>query len=409
MSDEGSHIRELLRRIRAEEASLKAFTYIAEDPTGPVAGPSPERPLGGLPIAIKDVVDTADMPTGYGSHIYDGHQPAMDGAIVTALKQAGAFIVGKTTTTEFATSPPTKTLNPRGARFTPGGSSAGSAAAVAAGLVRIALGTQTLGSVVRPASFCGVVGFKPGHGWFPSAGMKQLAPSLDTIGFLSAEVADCEQAYRALVPDDADPSPHMMRLAFSRQPNWERATPDARAAIEACIAALRGTGAVIDDVEMPAGFDAMDATANVIHDYEMHRTLRPELVKARDKIDPALVARIERAGRWSVTDYRKAQATAVAQRLAFSSFMKSYDAVLCLAAGGEAPLLEEATTGDPLMNSSWTALYVPCITLPAMSGANGMPIGLQLVADRHRELKLLRIAAAIEKLLLSTPSSDRRG
>jgi Asp-tRNA(Asn)/Glu-tRNA(Gln) amidotransferase A subunit family amidase len=404
-----SRIRELLARIRAEDVSLGAFTHLARDPDGPVAGPSPERPLGGLPIAIKDVVDTADMPTGNGSRIYDGHQPAMDGAIVTALKQAGAFIVGKTTTTEFATSPPTKTLNPRGHRFTPGGSSAGSAAAVAAGLVRIALGTQTLGSVLRPASFCGVVGFKPGHGWFPSAGMKQLAPSLDTIGFLSAAVADCEEVYRALIPDDHEPEPPTMRLGFSRQPNWERATPDARAAIETCIAALRAQGTVIDDVEMPEGFDAMDAAANVIHDYEMHRTLRPEMIEARDKIDPALVARIDRAGRWSVSDYRGAQATVIGQRLAFTAFMKTCDAVFCLAAGGEAPLLEEKTTGDPLMNSSWTALHVPCITLPAMTGANGMPIGLQLIADRHQELKLLRTAAVVEKALLNIPSSDRRG
>jgi amidase len=268
--------------------------------------------------------------------------------------------------------------------------------------VRIALGTQTLGSVLRPASFCGVVGFKPGHGWFPSAGMKQLAPSLDTIGVLAATVADCEAVYRALVPDDAEPAPHRMRLAFSRQPNWDRATPDARAAIEATIAALRGAGVAIEEVAMPAGFDAMDQTANIIHDYEMHRTLRPEL-------HPTLVARVERAGRWSVSDYRQALATAAEQRRAFSAFMTSWDAVFCLAAGGEAPLLEEATTGDPLMNSSFTALYVPTISLPAMEGAHGMPIGLQLVADRHQELKLLRVASAIESALVSIPSAGRRG
>lgn len=409
MSDESSRIRDILQRIRTQDASLKAFTHIAGDPAGPIDGPSPERPLGGLPIAIKDVVDTADMPTGYGSRVYEGHQPAMDGAIVTALKRAGAFILGKTTTTEFATSPPTATVNPRGAAYTPGGSSAGSAAAVAAGLVRIALGTQTLGSVLRPASFCGVVGFKPGYGWFPSAGMKQLAPSLDTIGFLAATAADCEAVYRALIPDDDEPAPQRMRLAFSRQPNWDRATPDARAAIEATIAALRGAGVAIEEVAMPAGFDAMDQTANIIHDYEMHRTLRPELIAARERIHPTLVARVERAGRWSVADYRQALAAAAEQRRAFAAFMTSWDAVFCLAAGGEAPLLEEATTGDPLMNSSFTALYVPTISLPAMSGANGMPIGLQLVADRHQELKLLRIASAIEKLLLNIPAAGRRG
>ena len=317
---------------------------------------------------------------------------------MTALKQAGAFIVGKTTTTEFATSPPTKTLNPRNARYTPGGSSAGSAAAVAASLVPIALGTQTLGSVIRPASFCGVTGFKPSYGWFPTAGMKQLAASLDTIGFLSANVAECERVYRALVPDDPEPEPHIGKLAFSRQPTWDRATPDARAAIEACVERLRAAGLAIMETEMPDGFDAVDTLANVIHDYEMHRALRPELVAAPEKIDAALVARIRRAGRWAVTDYREAFKTVIEQRIEFRAFMQDYDAVLCLATGGEAPL-DLSTTGDPMMNSAWTALHVPTVTLPAMSGAAGMPIGLQLVADRHQDLKLLSIAAKLEEIL----------
>jgi Asp-tRNA(Asn)/Glu-tRNA(Gln) amidotransferase A subunit family amidase len=149
---------------------------------------------------------------------------------------------------------------------------------------------------------------------------------------------------------------------------------------------------------MPAGFDTMNDAANVIHDYEMHRALRPELVAGREKIDAALVARIERAGRWSVADYRAALRTAGEQRAEFHAFMQSCDAVLCLAAGGEAPL-GLATTGDPMMNSTWTALHVPCITLPALSGAAGLPIGLQIVADRHQDLKLLRIAATLEEKL----------
>ena len=245
--------------------------------------------------------------------IYAGHRPRMDGAIVTALKQAGAFIVGKTTTTEFATSPPTETRNPHSALHTPGGSSAGSAAAVAAGLVPLALGTQTLGFVLRPASYCGVVGFKPSYGWFPTAGMKQLANSLDTIGWLASRVADCERVHRAILPGDAETSPQTMRFAFSRQPNCDRATPDAQVAIEACIARLCDGGLDIKEVQMPPGFDAMDRAANIIHDFEMHRSLRPELLAARDKIHPALVVRIERAARWSVADYRSAQGTAAAQ------------------------------------------------------------------------------------------------
>lgn len=401
MTDRAVELSGLLGRIRSEDVMLRAFTVIASDPVGPVQAPSSERPLGGFPVAIKDIIDTADMPTGYGSVIYDGNQPRMDGAIITALKQAGAFIVGKTTTTEFATSPPTKTSNPHSALHTPGGSSAGSAAAVAAGLVPLALGTQTLGSVLRPASYCGVVGFKPSYGWFPTAGMKQLASSLDTIGWLAARVAECERVHRALMPGDAETPPHTLRLAFSRQPNWHLATPDAQAAIETCIGQLRDGGLDIKEVQMPPGFDAMDVTANIIHDFEMHRSLRPELQAARDKIYPALVARIERATRWSLADYRAAHATASAQRAAFSAFMRDYDGVLCLAATGEAPLLELANTGDPFMNSAWTALHGPCISLPAMTGAGGLPIGLQIVADRHQDMKLLRLAASIEAELAS--------
>jgi Asp-tRNA(Asn)/Glu-tRNA(Gln) amidotransferase A subunit family amidase len=396
MTDRAAELRTLLGRIRTEDAALRAFTVIASDPVGPVQGPTADRPLGGFPVAIKDIIDTADMPTGYGSIIYDGNQPRMDGAIVTALKQAGAFIVGKTTTTEFATSPPTATRNPHSALHTPGGSSAGSAAAVAAGLIPLALGTQTLGSVLRPASYCGVVGFKPSYGWFPTAGMKQLASSLDTIGWLAIGVAECERVHRALVPDDAEAPPHTLRFAFSRQPNWHLATPDAQAAIEVCIGRLRDGGLDIKEVQMPPGFDAMDSAANIIHDFEMHRSLKPELLAAREKIYPALVARIERAARWSLADYRSALGIAAAQRTAFAAFMRDYDGVLCLATAGEAPLLELASTGDPLMNSAWTALHLPCISLPVMTGASGLPIGLQIVADRHQDMKLLRLAAVIE-------------
>ncbi|BCJ89636.1 amidase [Terrihabitans soli] len=395
MTDHTESIRELLARIRKEDAAVHAFTFIAPDPEH-VDGPSAEKPLGGLAIAMKDICDTADMPTGYGSKIYDGFQPPMDAAIVTALKAKGAFIPGKTTTTEFATSPPTPTLNPRDTRFTPGGSSAGSAAAVAAGMVKIALGTQTLGSVIRPASFCGVVGFKPTYGWFPTAGMKQLASSLDTIGFLAADVAHCERVYRALVPDDETPKVSKPKLIFSREPNWHLTAPDAKAAIEACIEKLKGLGVDVTDGKMPEGFDEVNLAANVIHDYQMHRSLAPEMKRAREKIAPVLADRIDRAGRWSAEDYRAAIRVVEAQRLAFDAFMKTCDGVLCLAAGGEAPLLELGVTGDPMMNSSWTALQTPCVSLPALAGANSMPIGLQIVGARNQDLKTLFIASFLE-------------
>jgi Asp-tRNA(Asn)/Glu-tRNA(Gln) amidotransferase A subunit family amidase len=226
--------------------------------------------------------------------------------------------------------------------------------------------------------------------------MKNLAASLDTVGFLSAEVATAEQAYRALVPDDAAAILERPRLLFSREPNWHLATPDARSAIEQSVTSLREKGFDIVEGAMPAGFSEMTRMANVIHDYEMHRSLAPEMAAGRDRIDAALVARIERAGRWSVADYRDALRTTQVQRAAFSSLMEdTYDGVLCLAAGSEAPE-GLSNTGDPMMNSAWTALHLPCLTLPVMQGATGMPIGLQIVADRFQDLKLLAIGKQIE-------------
>lgn len=392
----------LLAELRARDAALGAFTAFSEPPGEEEAAALAGLPLAGLPVAMKDIIDTADLPTGYGSQLYAGHRPAMDAAIVTALRQAGAFIVGKTTTTEFATHPPTATLNPRAAGHTPGGSSAGSAAAVAAGLVPIALGTQTLGSILRPASYCGVVGFKPTHGWFPLAGMKGLAASLDTVGFLAADVGVTRRVYAALVPDDEAPPVPSPRLLVARAPNWERATPDARAAFEDCVARLRAKGFDIAEAPLPEGFEAMDGAANVIHDYEAHRALAPDMAAnaaaGGGLIDPTLVERIARAGRWSVGDYRAALRAAERQRAAFAELFAGFDAIVSLAATGEAPS-GLGSTGLPLMNSAWTALHLPCLSLPAMTGANGLPIGLQLIGDRRQDAKLLAIGAAVEAAL----------
>jgi Asp-tRNA(Asn)/Glu-tRNA(Gln) amidotransferase A subunit family amidase len=391
--------RRLLQRIRIEDGCIHAFVHLAEEAGVEASGQTLHLPLADLPVAVKDIMDTAAMPTGYGSRAYPDYRPPRDAAVVTALKELGAFIVGKTTTTEFATSPPTATLNPRDTRRTPGGSSAGSAAAVAAGLVSAALGTQTLGSVIRPASFCGVVGFKPTYGWFPCAGVKMLAPSLDTIGFLTRRVLEAARLYKALSPGEEEAvDPPSIRYAFVRDPNWTSAAPDARAAIEECVDRLRGMNMSVSDIEMPEGFSGMTEIAGAIHDYEMRRTLLPELRAAHDKLDPTLVERIEHAARFTAADHRHALRTAEAQRERFAVLMRSFDAILCLAAAGEAPL-GLSSIGAPVMNAAWTALHVPCLTLPAMHGATGLPIGLQLVADRYRDVALLSIATKLERSL----------
>ncbi|GGC86850.1 amidase [Chelatococcus reniformis] len=396
-------VRWTLARIRAA-ADLEAFVYVGEDALVADAAPAPSagpvrRSLAGLPVAVKDIFETSAMPTSFGSKAYAGHRPVMDAAIVTALRQRGAIVAGKTATTEFAAWPPARTRNPLDSARSPGGSSAGSAAAVAAGLVPLAIGTQTLGSVVRPASYCGVVGFKPTYARLSRAGLKPLAESLDSIGLFARSVADVRLLYEALVdepgPETADR--RGLRLGFCRGAWWSEVAPDARAAIEASVGRLRAAGLAIDDVDLGPAFADLVEIGRTIHDFEMRRGLMPEYIAARDRLAPSMAAGIERAGRWTAADHRDALGRAEEARMAFQRAAAGYDALLCAAAATEAP--DMSHTGDPSQNIPWTVLHVPCLTLPAATGATGMPIGLQVVAERYAEPRLLAVADALERLL----------
>jgi Asp-tRNA(Asn)/Glu-tRNA(Gln) amidotransferase A subunit family amidase len=384
---------ELLERIRHEDRRLKAFVCIAEN--GPDVT-DPSKPLSGIAIAIKDLIDTADFPTSYGSPIYAGYRPRMDAGIVAALKEKGAFIVGKTTTTEFATWPPTPTLNPRNPAHTPGGSSAGSAAAVGAGLVPAAIGSQTKGSVIRPASFCGVVGFKPSFNRLTRSGVKMLAESLDTVGIFANSVAMTEKIYLAVTADESAPDLLASRYAFCRTPQWHDASPDARTSIEEAIDKLRTAGIAVDDLRLPDPFADIPHDTSIVHDYEMRRSLLPEFRTARAMIDPSLAAAIESASSITGEQYGRAIVRLETRRSEMAGVISAYDAVLCLAALSEAPE-GLASTGSPLMNTSWTALYLPCITLPVLKGARGLPIGLQLVGKRNQDARLLKAAIHLEE------------
>lgn len=382
-------------RLRSENAVLRAFLSIA-----PPADFSLHRdgPLAGFSVGVKDLIDTRDFPTAYGSPIYRDHRPSTDAAIVEALKAAGAFIAGKTTTTEFATWPPTKTLNPRNHEHTPGGSSAGSAAAVAAGLVDIALGTQTKGSVIRPASFCGVVGFKPSFNRLSRAGVKMLSESLDTVGLFASKVSDIEHVYEVLTRDvDGEPAA-APKIAFSRTPQWSEVSPDAQAAILGGIDFLRKAGIAIDEISMPDGFERLPAETSLVHDYEIARSLFLEFRNARDKLDRSLAAAIETALGISGSAHAEALLFLTRMRAIIDDVFARYDVVLCAAAPGEAPLLSEKSTGSPVMNIAWTALHLPCITLPVLTGARGLPIGLQLVGGPYRDRALLAAAAGLERV-----------
>ena len=358
---------------------------------GPVRGP-----LHGIPVGVKDIFDTAELPTEYGSPIYKGHRPAADAACVAAARAAGAVILGKTVTTEFATMVPAKTLHPRDPRRTPGGSSSGSAAAVAVGMVRFAYGTQTVGSTIRPAAYCGVVGYKPTFGILSRSGMKMGAESLDTPGVIARSVADA-----ALLAGSSAMRPDLLRiermeeprLAVCRSPNWHHMSPEGAAAFHDAVKRL---GARLTDLELP--FDELDAAASTILVYEMARGLAHEVLHHRSQVSPMLLERVEAGSTLSFSEYFKAQAYAAECRRRLKDYLSDIDAIVTPSATGEAPL-GLGSTGNTAMNRLWTLLYGPCITVPAGEGPAGMPLGVQFVGLPGEDARTLAAAAWGERAL----------
>jgi len=389
-----------MTRIESTDGALKAFVRLADRDEILAELPALPGRLQGLPVAIKDNFDTASLSTAYGSAVYRGHKPVIDAAVVAALKQAGAMVVGKTATTEFAAWPAAATVNPHDPSHTPGGSSAGSAASVAAGLVPVAFGTQTLGSVIRPASFCGIVGFKPSRGRISTVGIKALSESLDTVGLFARSVADVRLVYGVLaasseeLPPDASP----IRLAYCRDANWDKADADARDAFLSTVALLKQKGLSIDELPLPEGFGEVTRLGRLVHDYEMRRALLPEMRLAPDLVSPSMRAGIERAAGISAGQHAEAFAEIAAQGERLTPLLAPYDALLTLAAPGEAPQ-GHAFTGDAMFNIPWTVLSMPAITLPVMKGARGLPIGLQVVARTFEEACLLHVAERLEGVL----------
>jgi Asp-tRNA(Asn)/Glu-tRNA(Gln) amidotransferase A subunit family amidase len=357
-----------------EQALAEARRCDAEPPRGP---------LHGVPIAVKDLIDTVDMPTAYGSPIYRGHRPAADASCVALARAAGAVVLGKTVTTEFATFTPGKTANPRNPAHTPGGSSSGSAAAVADGMVPLAFGTQTAGSVVRPASFCGVVGYKPSFGLINRTGVKPLADSLDTVGILAGNVDDA--AFFAGVLTERPALRHLALLApaprfgLYRTPMWDEAEPAAAAALDRARAALERAGARVDEI-------AIDPTH--------HR-----LTAVQDaRLSPRLAQQLDAGMAVGADEYDAARALAETARAGLGGFFGDCDAILTPAAPGEAPA-GLGYTGNPVFNRMWTLLGVPCATVPAHWGESGLPTGVQLVGRAQDDARLLACAAFLERAL----------
>jgi len=389
-----------LAEIEARDGALHAWAAVdpelARRQARVLDAGSVRGPLHGIPVGVKDIFDTADLPTEYGSPIYKGHRPAADAACVAAARAAGAIVLGKTVTTEFATMVPARTVHPRDPRRTPGGSSSGSAAAVAAGMVRFAYGTQTVGSIIRPAAYCGVVGYKPSYGVLSRSGMKMGAESLDTAGVIARSVADAAllaggSAMRFdLFPIKTLENP---RLGVCRSPNWRHMTPEGADAFSNAARALGGKGARLVDLELP--FDELDAAASTILVYEMARGLAYEIANHRALVSPMLLERVDEGLKFPFQKYRTALTYAADCRRRLKDAFGDIDAILTPSATGEAPL-GLGSTGNTAMNRLWTLLHGPCVTVPGGEGPAGMPLGVQLVGLPGEDERTLAAARWVE-------------
>ena len=392
---------------RAEERkSVKAWIWL--DPEQALAqaraADRAGRPglLAGLPIGVKDIIDTVDMPTEHGSPIYRGNRPFADAACVALLRMAGAVILGKTVTTEFANRFPGATVNPHNSAHTPGGSSSGSAAAVADFQVSVALGTQTGGSVIRPSAFCGVVGYKPSFGEFSRSGIKLQCHNLDTLGVLSRTVEDLALMRAALTASPhrkIDRSAGAPRIGICRTPAWDAADSATQALIERSAARLAAAGASVSEVSFAPEFANILKHHRRIFNFEAARNYAYEYEEHHDQVSQALRDTVLTPGRELPLDaYVEAIETAEAFRRHLDDIFGRVDLLLTPSAAGEAPE-GLGSTGDPSFNSIWTLAWTPCVTLPAGTGPKGLPLGIQLVGPRFHDERLLDLAAWAEPRL----------
>jgi Asp-tRNA(Asn)/Glu-tRNA(Gln) amidotransferase A subunit family amidase len=357
--------------------------------------------LRGLAIGVKDIFDTAEWPTSYGSPIYTGHRPPLDAVAVSLVRNAGAACLGKTVTAEFAGFHPGPTTNPHRLSHTPGGSSSGSAAAVAAGMVDVALGTQTAGSVIRPASFCGVFGFKATFGAVPTEGIKLIAPSLDTVGWFARNTANLEALRLVLTARPAlQVSRHPPTLGLVRTEQWEMAEQASQEAVEEAAHRARGAGAVVVEIDLPAALEKLSVEHAIVQRFEMARALAWEYRCHRDLLSDGLRKLIEQGQQVEVSDYDEIQNSRSSARALAASLFDTYrvDAFLTPAAVGEAPK-GLSSTGDPRFGRLWTILGLPAVSIPGLRGAIGLPIGVQMVGPVDSDALLIDFAGWLAALL----------
>ena len=362
----------------------------------------PRTRLHGIPVGVKDVIDTADLPTEYGSPIYRGNRPASDAACVAQVRELGGVILGKTVSTEFATRHPNKTRNPRNTGHTPGGSSSGSAAAVADEMVPVAFGTQTSSSLIRPAAYCGVVGYKPTLNLINRAGMKPLSDSLDTIGILARTVPDAALIAEELSgssPAPFDEVPGLKpRIGFCRTPYWSRADRPTQAALEGAVPRLAKAGAHVNEVALDGQFADLAEAQIRVSSFEFYRALAYERTRFPDLISESLMGRLLAGGRVTRAQYEEAQALAQRCRAMLEDLYREYDVLLSPSTPGEAPKGLEST-GDPLFGLTWTLMLGPAVTLPVFTGPSGLPLGAQVTGQQGRDAPTLLAAEWIRRAL----------
>lgn len=404
-----------LKRIEETDGQLKAWAHLDKEAALAQASAlddirrrgKPMGPLHGVPVGLKDIIDVKGLACERGSSVFAGREPDQDAHIVERLREAGAVILGKTKTTEFAFVHPTDTVNPHDVSRTPGGSSSGSAAAVAGHQVPLAIGTQTNGSVIRPASFCGVYGFKPTRGAVSRTGILQTSKSLDQVGvfarsgedlaLLSDVIADYDQRDHLSY---ARPRPKMQRgwkTEAPVEPNFiwidlpyhNRLADDAREGLEEVVSALGGQ---IDRLDGAKNLADLVQVQQVIHEYEIVRHLEETFTQNWSQVSDTLKPIVERGRKHSDAQYEDALGVMASAVSYFEEFFHDYDAVLAPSAPGQAPLIADGGTGDPIMSTVWTTAGLPCITLPLLVGENGLPVGVQLVGGAEEDDRLMRTA-----------------
>ena len=397
-------VRACLSRIAARESEVQAWAH--SDPDAAIAqaravdSAGAKGVLGGVPVAFKDVIDTADMPSQYNSPIYRGNRPRTDAACVALVRNAGGIVLGKTVTTEFAWRVPGPTRNPHNLAHTPGGSSSGSAAAVADFMVPLAFGTQTGGSTIRPAAYCGIVGYKPSFGTINRAGLKALAESLDTIGVMARTVEDCALLAHAVsgrtLPDFGAVLTRAPRIGLCRTSRWKDASPEVQALLESTAAVLSGKGAEVHEVELPSDFDRLYEDQVLIMNFEAARGLAWERFKHPDLLSDHLRETLADAAAMPREKYDEAMHHARICRQVLAGSFANCDVLLTPSAPGEAPVGIE-NSGSSLFNRAWTLLGVPCVTLPAGRGASGLPLGVQLVGNYDDDERVLLAAEWVRR------------